>query len=438
MPRIVITAWGSYGDVFPALGLALALKSRGHEAVVATCPYYREVVTTRGVAFAPLRPDIDPNDKAFAAKVMDPWRGAEAIFKEGILPALPDSLADMRAAAIGADLIVSHPVTFAAPIVAEERGLPWLSTALAPISFLSAHDPSAPPAAPWLRHLLARGLFWGRSFRRLARRMTAPWFERVHALRRELGLRPVSHALFEGQFSPLGTLALFSPVMGLPQPDWPANAIATGFIDYNGGEPLAPDVAAFLDAGPPPLVFTLGTSAVFVASDFYEQSIAAARRLGMRALLLTGPDHLARVQAQTGPDMLAAEFAPHAEVFPRAAAIVHQAGMGTLAQGLRSGRPTLIVPHANDQPDNAFRAARLGTARVLMPKQYRADKVARELHALISDVRYLDAAANIRNQLQHENGASTACDVIEVALRNSKPAAPQTVPGKANDNGSTQ
>lgn len=156
----------------------------------------------------------------------------------------------------------------------------------------------------------------------------------------------------------------------------------------------------------------------------------------MRALLLTGPEHLQRVRACAKANMLAVEFSPHAAVFPRAAAIVHQAGMGTLAQGLRSGRPTLIVPHANDQPDNAWRAARLGTARVLLPKQYRAAKVARELHALVSDVRYLDAAANIRDALQHEDGASVACEVIEAALRNREHAVPHNVPGNRNNDGS--
>ena len=419
MARIVLTAWGTYGDVFPVLGLALALRARGHDAVVATCPLYRDPVESRGVPFAPLRPDVDPNDKEFARRVMDPWRGAEAIFTQSIMPSLAASLEDMRTATVGADLIVSHPVTFAARIAAEERGVPWLSLVLAPISFFSAHDPPLPPGAPWFRHTLGWGLWWGRLFRSLAKSQTSRWFKPLHDLRRELGLVVIENPIFEGQFSLGGTLALFSPIIGAAQPDWPPLACATGFVDYNGGEPLAPDVQQFLDAGPPPLVFTLGTSAVFVAGDFYEESILAARQMGKRALLLTGPDHLARVQPLLSDGMLAVEFAPHAAVFPRALAIVHQAGMGTLAQGLRSGRPTLIVPHANDQPDNAWRAARLGTARVLMPRQYRADNVARELHALCDDVRYLEAAANIRSRLQLEDGARAACDAIEACLATS-------------------
>lgn len=433
MARIVLTAWGTYGDVFPMLGIALELKRRGHAPIVATCAYYREMVEARGVGFTPLAPDIDPDDKVFAARVMDPWRGAETIFRDCIMPALQQSLVDMRAALEHADLVVSHPVTFAARMAAEERGLPWMSAVLAPASLFSAHDPPLPPGAPWFRHVLAWGPWWNRQFCALARRMTGRWFGPLHELRRAVHLPPIGNPLFEGQFAPLGTLVLFSSVIGAPQPDWPPHALNTGFIQYNGGEPLAPEVEAFLNAGPPPIVFTLGTSAVFVAGDFYEQSIEAAARLGMRALLLTGPEHLQRVASRLPKDMLAVEFAAHAAVFPRAAAIVHQAGMGTLAQGLRSGRPTLIVPHANDQPDNAWRAARLGTARVLLPKHYRAEKVARELHALISDVRYLDAAARIRDALLHEDGASVACDRIEATLRQ---AVPHTIPGNRINDGS--
>lgn len=421
MARIVLSAWGTFGDIFPALGIALALKARGHQPVLATCPWYREAIEGRGIEFAALRPDIDPDDLAFAARVMDPWRGAEAIFREALMPALESSLADMRAVMPGADLVVSHPVTFAGRMAAEEAGVPWLSTVLSPISFFSAHDLPLPPGAPWMRHTRSWGLWWGRAFRAFARHQTDAWFGPLHALRARLGLPAIANPLFEGMFSSCGTLALFSPAFSGARPDWPARTTLTGFIDYNGGEPLTTEVAAFLDEGEAPLVFTLGTSAVFVAGSFYEESMAAARALGRRALLLTGPRHLERVQALCGPDMMAAEFAPHAAVFPRALAIVHQAGMGTLAQGLRSGRPTLIVPHANDQPDNAWRAAGLGTARVLLPRQYRAAAVAKELDALLSGVRYLEAASRMRDRLLHEDGARSACDVIEACLTEMPP-----------------
>lgn len=110
----------------------------------------------------------------------------------------------------------------------------------------------------------------------------------------------------------------------------------------------------FLDAGPPPIVFTLGSSAFWVARDFYRDSIAAAGALGRRALLLIG--HSRNLPQAALPEGVAAfEYAPYSEVLPRACAIVHQGGVGTAGQGLRSGKPVSILPHAHDQFDNAAR-----------------------------------------------------------------------------------
>jgi rhamnosyltransferase subunit B len=421
MARIVITAWGTYGDLFPALGVARELKRRGHVPVLATCAYYREIVEREGIFFMPCRPNINPDDKALAERVMDPWRGAEAIFKEIILPAVRDSHADMLAVTEGADLVLSHPVAFAARIAAETRGLPWLSFVLAPISMFSAHDPALPPGAPWLRHVLRWGPRTGRLFRALARSITGRWFQPLHELRSELGLPAIGNPVFEGQFSPFGTLALFSPVIGPPQPDWPMKSTATGFVRFNHEMTLAPEVEAFLSAGDAPIVFTLGSSAIFVARQFYEESIGAARLAGRRAVLLAGPGGAERLAPLLTTNELAVDYAPHHLLFPRAAVIVHQAGVGTLAEGLRSGRPTLIVPHANDQPDNAYRAERLGCARVLMPTRYRAARAAQELHALLEDPAYVLRAANIRTTMGDEDGAVAACNLIERCLATIRP-----------------
>ena len=103
-------------------------------------------------------------------------------------------------------------------------------------------------------------------------------------LRAELGLPRGGHPLVEGQFSPHGTLALFSRVLAEPQRDWPPNVTVTGCVFYNGPETaLDPKLEEFLAAGDPPVVFTLGTSAVGAAGRFYHESAAAAERLGVRA-----------------------------------------------------------------------------------------------------------------------------------------------------------
>jgi len=92
-----------------------------------------------------------------------------------------------------------------------------------------------------------------------------------------------------------------------------------------------------------PLVFTLGSSAVVDAGPFYENSVAATKLLGRRAVLLVGKDP--RNRPASLPDgVVAFAYAPYSELFPRAAAIVHQGGIGTTAQAMRSGRPCWSCP----------------------------------------------------------------------------------------------
>ncbi len=413
MARVVLTCWGSYGDLFPSLGVALELKARGHVPVVATCPFYRGLVEGEGVEFRPLRPDVDPQNAALLEQVMDPRRGSEVVIKDLIVPHLADAYADVDAAARGADLVLSHPVTFATPILCVERGLPWLSTVLSPASFFSVYDfPALPPYA-WLSGVTRRSRMAARAFLSLAKSITGTWTAPVRAFRAARGLPPAGDPLYDGQFSPMGTIALFSRVMAQPEPDWPPNARVTGFPFFNRAIPMSDRLGDFLDRGEPPIVFTLGTSAVGAPGGFYQESVKAAAALGRRAVLLVGKYAPALSQAGVPGGMLVEDLAPHDALFPRAAAIVHHGGVGTTGQALRSGRPMLVVPHAHDQPDNAARASRLGVARSLDAGRYTADRAAAHLRRLLEQPSYDERAAAVGKIVRSEDGARAACDAID-------------------------
>jgi UDP:flavonoid glycosyltransferase YjiC (YdhE family) len=234
MARVVLTCWGSYGDLFPYLGVATRLKALGHTPVLATCGYYRDLVEGEGFECRPVRPDVDPAATVIIRRVMDPKRGSEVVIKELIVPAVRDGDADLQDAVRGADLLVNHPITFAGPLVAEKNGLPWLSTLLAPISFFSATDFPLLPNAPGLtQHMRRLGPWTARLMMQFARRITGPWIAPVRAFRAELGLASAGDPLYEGRFSPFGTLALFSRVLAEPQPDWPPRTQVTGFPFFN-------------------------------------------------------------------------------------------------------------------------------------------------------------------------------------------------------------
>lgn len=358
MAHIVITSWGSYGDLYPYIGLGRALAGRRHRVTLAVPAYYAPMVQGAGLAHAPVGPDIDPDDSDIVARVMDPVRGPEVLIREWLIPHLEQTCRQLLDAATGADLLVSHPVTFAAPAVAQVLGLPWIATVLAPMSFFSVYDPPVLAHAPHLAALRRFGSFYGRLVRWVAERATRTWVEPASRLRREHHVPGDANPLLDGQFSPRLNLAMFSKVLGAPQRDWPARTRQTGFVFYNGASPMPPELNAFLDAGAPPVVFTLGSSAVKAAGRFYAESAAAARELGVRAVLMTG-GVADNERVESSGDVLLVPGAPHQLVFPRASVIVHHGGVGTTGQGLRSGRPTLIVPHAHDQADNADRVTRL-------------------------------------------------------------------------------
>jgi rhamnosyltransferase subunit B len=411
----VLACWGSYGDLFPYLAIATGLKALGHTPVVCSCPYYQGIVEQEGFEFRPLRPDVQPDNTALLERIMDPQRGSEVIIRELIVASLRQSYDDITAAVEGADLLLSHPITFAAPLVAAKRGLPWLASVLAPLSFFSLHDFPALPNAPQVVRLTRLTPWAGRALLAMARRITRRWVAPVVAMRAALGLPPAGDPLYEGQFSPYGNLALFSRALGDVQPDWPPRTQVTGFPFYNRAIPMPPELAAFLEAGEPPVVFTLGSAAVNTAGSFFDESARAVATLGVRAVLLVGPNPANR-PLSLPPGTIAVDGAPHDQVFPRASAIVHQGGVGTTGQAMRSGRPELIVPFAHDQPDNAFRVQQLGIGRVVYPTRYKAERVRRELRALLDGRHYASRAEAVGHDVRAEGGAAAAVDAMLAVL----------------------
>jgi UDP:flavonoid glycosyltransferase YjiC (YdhE family) len=121
--------------------------------------------------------------------------------------------------------------------------------------------------------------------------------------------------------------------------------------------------------------------------------------------------------------IIAVDYAPYQSLLPRACAVVHHGGVGTTSQGLLAGVPTLIVPFAFDQSDNAEHARKMGTSRTLYRNNYRAPRVAAELHELLTQPSYVRRASEVSRQLQEEDGASRAAELICGSLRPSASSA---------------
>jgi rhamnosyltransferase subunit B len=418
MSRIVLTTIGSLGDLHPMIALGIELRDRGHAIVFATLKDYQAKIESLGFEFYSLRPDhISPEDPEMMALMMDLQKGSERIVRDYLFANICETYTDLVVAARDANFIVTVELVYAARLVAEKLNIPWALSVLAPISFFSPYDPPILPTLLILAKLRGFGRGVNRGVINFAKFITRSWGKPIHQLRQELGLAPIGNPIFEDKFSPYLNLALFSSTFATAQPDWAAKTVTAGFPFYDGdmqGAELAPELQDFLESGEPPIVFTLGSAAVLSPGNFYTESIWAAQQLNRRAVLLMGknlpPDDLPK-------GIGAFDYAPYSKVFPRACAIVHQGGIGTTAQALRSGHPTLVVPYSHDQPDNAARLERLGTSRTIPRKRYTAARAIKELRELLDHSRYAAKAAEIGRVIQTEDGVSVACDEIEKALR---------------------
>ena len=421
--RIVLSTFGSFGDVHPYMAIALELQRRGHVPVIATSETYRQKVIEAGLHFAPVRPDLPPPDEAgpIIEKVMAGPDGPRFLFEEILMPGLRGGYDDLTQAIQGADLMLSHVVSLAAPLVAAKTQVPWISSVLAPISFYSAYDVSVPPLYQPLFALRVVGPKFLSFSRTIGVNVLNRWVAPYYELQRELGLPRGANPIVDAH-SPHRVLALFSPLLGTPQPDWPQNTVQTGFCFYDkrgrvpgvsqeSFETLSPALEAFLQKGEAPIVFTLGSSAVFDPGPFFEESARAAQMLGRRAVLLIGTEENKPERLST--EVAAFNYAPFSQLFPHACAVVHQGGVGTTAQAMRAGMPMLVMPFSHDQPDHAYRMKKLGIGLGIARKNYRAEIVAQKLKWLLKNPAFARRAAAVGASIQAEDGVARACDEIE-------------------------
>ncbi len=412
--RIVFASLGSLGDLHPMLALAAEAQVRGHEVAVAASPNYETNVQRAGMSFQSLRPVI-PHDPDLLEYYFDMKRGPGRLLREVVFDQIRQTHADLERLSAGADLLVVGELLYTAPIIAENLRIPWMNVILAPTSMLSATDPCVLAPAPFLhpfRHLGA----WVHQMAYVAGRLQGRmWASGYFRFRKELGLPAGANPIFDAKHSPHGTLAMFPSFFGSPQPDWPSEAVSCGFPFFQ--QPVAAGdeaVQEFLKSGEPPIVFTLGSIVAHFEPRFYQVAADVAVRLGRRAVLLTGRD--AGLPAHLPDPILAVEYARLSEILPHAVAIVHAGGIGTCAEAMRAGIPSVVIPFSFDQPDNAFRMRRLGVGEILSRRSISASALARKLQRILDDRHFSIRAKMLSKNIDPAEAVRIAVDRMESAV----------------------
>ncbi|GGS57543.1 glycosyltransferase [Actinokineospora fastidiosa] len=182
----------------------------------------------------------------------------------------------------------------------------------------------------------------------------------------------------------------------------------------SSGRGLSAELAAFLDAGAPPVFVGFGSMSGPDPAATTATVVRAARAVGVRVVLGTGWGGLA---AEQGPDVFAVGEAPFDRLFPRVAAVVHHGGAGTVAAAAAAGRPQVVCPFVGDQPFWGRRLHRLGVAPAPIDQRaLDADRLAAAIeHALSAEV--ADRAAELGARVRAERGVETAVARLEAIVR---------------------
>lgn len=348
--RVLLSTYGSRGDVQPLVALALALQARGDEALVCAPPdtEFVELLERAGVPMA----------RAFVS--VHEWIASARQSGEGLPQLAARMIAGqhdaLMAAASGCDAIVAtglFPSVAAAQAVSEVLGIPFFFVTFCPLILPSPHHPPfAYPGWPHPPGVTDNVALWERN----GEAMTALFGAAVNAHRASLGL-PVAENVRDHVFTRRPLLAS-DAVLSPWQPTGGIDTVQTGAWVLPDGRALPVELEAFLDAGEPPVYVGFGSMAMHGTDDPARIAIDAVRAQSRRVILASGWAKLAPID--DAGDCFAVGEVNQQALFPRVAAVVHHGGAGTTTTAARAGAPQLIVPQVADQPYFARRVAELG------------------------------------------------------------------------------
>lgn len=409
--NVLLPTLGSAGDVHPFIGLGLALQARGHRATLLTNPYFQSAIEAQGLGFLPVGRLADVESALADPNLWHSRKGFEVVARRVIVPSIETVYRHIEAHADADTVIAASSISLGARIAQERLHLPTASIHLQPTVVRSLIDSGMfgdvriSAAQPlWFKRALFRFIDWAAIDRILGRPL--------NDFRASLALPPVRRVLARWIHSPDCVIGFFPDWFAAPQADWPPHTHLVGFPLWDGSGAVAvPNtVQEFLEAGPPPIVFTPGSAAT-QAQRFFVESVAAVRRLGARAMLVT--NFLEQVPQHLPPGIQAFGYVPFSLVLPHAAALAYHGGIGTLAQGIKAGIPHLSVPSAHDQFDNGWRIVQLGLGRSIPARRYRAAGAAGALAALLGDARQLERCRAYAARMDADAALRRACELIE-------------------------
>ena len=347
--RVLLSTWGSRGDIEPLAALALQLRELGAEVRVCAPPdeEFRALFARVGATFIPLGPST--RSVAAGLKVPSP----DAAFKLGA-ELVAARFETLPAAAEGCGVLVATGLMPAgARDIAEQLGIRYVLACFHIFGLPSRHfSPAARPGKQSPHDETDNRVLWQQD----AERVNALYGEALNSHRAAIGLAPVDNVR-DHVFTDQPWLAA-DPTLAPWQDLTDLDIVQTGAWILPDERPLPAELEAFLDAGAPPVYVGFGSLAMRTSTDLARVAIEAARAHGRRVLLSRGMANLAPIDDRN--DCFVVGEVNHQALFRRVAAVMHHGGAGTTTTAALAGAPQVVIPQIVDQPHWARRVAELG------------------------------------------------------------------------------
>ncbi|NBH08228.1 glycosyltransferase, partial [Amycolatopsis sp. SID8362] len=337
--RVLLSTYGSRGDVEPVAGFGAALRARGAEVRVCAPPDedFARRLGEAGVEFVPYGPSAKALTKAAPAPSSLPERAAQLIAAQFDVVA---------AAAEGCDVVVATgllPTMAGALSIAEKLGIRSVAVALQKVVLPSPHHaPLAYPGKPFPAGVTDNLALWEHD----AENVNALFREGLNTHRVANGLPPVGDVRGYVFRNPVWLAT--DPVLDPWEPAPGIDVVQTGAWIVPDERPLPAALEEFLAAGEPPVYVGFGSMPMAAAADVAQVAVEAVRARGRRVVVSRGWADLDLLD--DGDDCFVVGEVNHQELFGRVAAVVHHGGAGTTMTATRAGAAQVVVPQATDQP----------------------------------------------------------------------------------------
>lgn len=416
--RLVLSTWGSTGDVQPFLALSERLLEEGHQVRVCTSEIYRDRFIERGVDFYAVGTPFDFNrlNQAMDAivQIKNPLKSAILIATEGILYKADHWYEDCLKGMEGYDLAVCHSADVSGQEAAIRNNLPWITVSYCPGFIKTRYE--APSPIPNLGAPL-NALLW-KMAEQLIRRQVDPLFNDFIA---SIGGKERDCIGLKGMYSPALNLIAASPSISKPPPDLPSEHKFTGawFLKETDYEvPL--ELQEFLDQGSPPVIISFGSMGGSKNAETTRILCEAVQLTGQRAIIQAGWGNLG--MARPPGNICFVGYVPHNFLFRQGCCIIHHGGAGTTAAACRAGVPSIIIPHLADQPYWGCTLRKIGVAPKPLHRQDLTPKrLATRINQVVSSQSMMEKARVLMKKIEMEDGLTTAVKRIEEFAHKSLP-----------------